>query len=246
MDILLIPAVVNGTQGLFWLDTGASRTVVSAEFARRIGVDEAAMYMPISGTLKAQLAQLVPIESLQIGPVDFGGFRAIMVDMRHINAYARADVVGMIGRDILGRVRSTIDCPGGRFSIGQPLRSEPEHVIPMAVSEQGWFVQGAIGDRPVTFMLDTGCSPTVVREQHAKRLSTAVLAERTVNVPLADINRARDDASHRVLTVRGLRVGNRQRSPFDVVVGEASLLGFSFLKHYTVTLDPAQKFLLVE
>lgn len=246
MDILLIPAVVNGTRGLFWLDTGASRTVLSAAFARRIGVDEAGMYTPISGTLNAQFAQLVPIESLQIGPVDFGGFRAIMLDMRHINAYARADVAGIIGRDILGRIRSTIDCPGGRFSIGQPLRADPAHIVPVAVSDRGFFLRGTIGDRSVTFMLDTGCSPTLVREQQARRLSSGVLAQRSVNVPLADINRARDDASHRVLTVRSLRVGNQRRSPFDIVVGEASLLGFSFLKHYKMTLDPAQRFVLFE
>ena len=175
---------INGTAREFWLDTGASMTLISDDVATHAGVTLAAPDTLALGVVAGHIpARAVFIDSLAIGPVIARGLGAALVnrdqlrlDHRFVNGLRETvNIDGVIGTDVLRWLDLVIDSRAGTITISRPQRD------PRAVRNLYWVGYPVVrlvtqDGQPVLFGLDTGAEGTYV---------TTTLLRKQPNTPVA-------------------------------------------------------------
>lgn len=179
---------VNGRPHEFWLDTGASMTLVSAEVAVEAGVKLAATDTLALGVVTGHIeARAVYIDSLAIGGVVAHGLTAAVVNRNvlRLDRTVVAGVVrsiaidGVIGADLIRHMDLVIDARAGTLTIRRPRRTSHGtrnlfwvgYPVVRLVSRDG---------QPLLFGLDTGAEGTYVTTTLLRKLPrTSVAARRS-------------------------------------------------------------------
>jgi predicted aspartyl protease len=252
--LILVPASVNGDgPHEFILDTGAGVTLLTPEFAERVGVTvtESTEGMGAGGKLAISLGV---VESLAIGEAVAENVQvAITSELQRIGAIIGASVDGDIGYSYLKNFRLTIDYrkltlqladagqePSGddnsrraelKFKLAHP--SKPLVLIPTFVNDEGPFI----------FALDTGASSTVVSSEVAQLLGI----ESTGIPQMTGAGGAMQGARG---IVGSLAVGNARLENLHVATADFltmlsqvvktkldGIIGYNFLKEFKVTID---------
>lgn len=161
---------LNGVARDFWLDTGASMTLLSDDVAIashvRLSSPDTLGLGVVAGVIEARA---VLVDSLAIGPVvayDLGAALvsrdALRMDRRVVNGRTQeVKIDGVIGTDFLRGLDIVIDALAGTITLSRP-RAQPHvtrnlfwvgYPVVRLVSESG---------RPLLFGLDTGSEGTYV------------------------------------------------------------------------------------
>ena len=182
---------INGHPHEFWLDTGASMTLLSAAVALEAGVLLAAPDSLALGVVAGHIpARAVLIDSLAFGPVVARGISAALVsssalrlDHRVVNgAMQTIQIDGVIGTDLMRHLDLVLDAGAGTITIRKP------HVDPRSKRNLYWVgypvVRLVTSDgRPVLFGLDTGAEGTYVTTALLRKLprTPVALRRRTIS-----------------------------------------------------------------
>ena len=127
----IIEVMVNGHRHEFWLDTGASMTLLSLNVAMQSGVKLASTDTLALGVVAGHIpARAVVIDSLSIGPIVARGLSAALVnegvlrlDHRIVNGIMETvQIDGVIGTDVLRQLDLVIDAAAGTITIRRPRR----------------------------------------------------------------------------------------------------------------------------
>ena len=111
----LIEATINGQTANFVLDTGANVTVITTSQAQRFGLSSGSQGQPgRRGALGAPAnAEQVAIDSFKIGSILVRQRRVVLADLGQLlttlGRVSGAEVVGIIGQDVLNEHRAIID-----------------------------------------------------------------------------------------------------------------------------------------
>lgn len=170
----IVRVVVNGRRHAFWLDTGASMSLLSSDVAARSGVQ------PIAGsdTLAiATAAGRVAARPAVLGTLEFGPVRVtnlpvallepgmLRLDYRLVNGVPTSvRIDGVLGADVLRRLDVVIDPGSGALTVARPRRTEPRAGQRRTLIWIGFPVVRMLtrDGRPVLFGIDTGADSTVV------------------------------------------------------------------------------------
>ncbi|MEO8336264.1 MAG: aspartyl protease family protein [bacterium] len=166
----VVTVSINGHPHEFWLDTGASMTLLSDEVAASSGVRLAARDTLALGVVAGHIpARAVYIDSLSIGPVVAHGLAAALVnkgalrlDHRVVNGTRQSvQIDGVIGTDLLRQLDLVIDASANTITIRRPRRD------PRAVRNLFWVGYPVVrlvtkDGRPALFGLDTGAEGTYI------------------------------------------------------------------------------------
>ncbi|MBA0883025.1 MAG: hypothetical protein RLZZ540_1752 [Bacteroidota bacterium] len=111
---LLIKAKINGVQGNFILDTGASNSCVDFEHIALFNLNAEDSKTKASGAgATGMLTQTATENKLQLGSWENHDFDLVIFDMSHVNealkAYKSKTVDGIIGADVLLKGKAIID-----------------------------------------------------------------------------------------------------------------------------------------
>lgn len=161
---------INGVAREFWLDTGASMTLLSDDVAVKSGVKLAAPDTLALEVVAGHIpARAVFIDSLSLGPMVARGLGAALVkrgalrlDHRIVNGMQETvNIDGVIGTDILRYLDLVIDAGAGTITISRPRPN------PRAVRNLYWVGYPVVrvvaeDGRPLLFGLDTGAEGTYV------------------------------------------------------------------------------------
>lgn len=173
----VVKVSVNGRPHEFWLDTGASMTLLSDEVAVSAGVKLAADDTLALGVVAGHIpARAVYIDSLAIGPVVARGLGAALVnrgslrlDHRVVNGNRESvQIDGVIGTDLLRQFDLVIDASANTITIRRP------RLNPHAVRNLFWVgypvVRLVMRDgRAALFGLDTGAEGTYITTSLLKK-----------------------------------------------------------------------------
>lgn len=244
---------INGIEREFWLDTGASMTLLSDDVAVASGVTLAAPDTLSLGVVAGHIpARAIFIDSLAIGPMVARGLGAALInrdalrlDRRIVNGLRETvHIDGVIGTDILRYLDLVIDAGAGTITISRPRRN------PRALQNLYWVGYPVVrlvsqDGRPLLFGLDTGAEGTYVTTTLLRQLPNTPVAMRrgTIGGLGAEEHRtewvartiALSDGDYR-LTLRNVPVAPERRWTFvnfDGVLGSdvalASRMHLDFL-----------------
>lgn len=186
MGTPIVRVRINGHAHEFWLDTGASMTILSSDVARADGVKLAALDTLALGVVGGNIAaRAVYVDSLSVGGFIARGVTAALVDGSMLRLDYRMEdgervpvhIDGVLGSDLLRHMDLIIDADAGTVSIGKPHRD------PHAVRNLFWIgfpvVRLVAHDgRPLLFGLDTGAESTFVTMDLLHKLPHTPVAAR--------------------------------------------------------------------
>ena len=184
---------INGKPHDFWLDTGASMTLLSTDVAIDAGAKLAANDTLALGVVGGHIeARAIYVDSMSMGSIVVRGLGAALVspealqfDERTINNVRRTvPIDGMIGTDVLRHLDVVIDARAGTITLSRPRR---RNVTTRNLFWVGYPVVRFVthDGRPVLFGLDTGAEGTYVTTTLLKKLPrTSVAARRNSLVGL--------------------------------------------------------------
>lgn len=166
----VIPVRINGQEFLFWLDTGASMSIVSSTVAKAAGVSALGRDTLSIATAAGQVAAVPAlIGRVDIGQLRIGNATAMIVDaslMQVRDSFGTSDsgrlrIDGIIGWDTIRELDLTINFGEGVATIRKPVR----RATPLNGGTLFWAgvpivrLQSGLG-RAVHFALDTGAQET--------------------------------------------------------------------------------------
>jgi hypothetical protein len=187
----VITVKINGRPHEFWLDTGASMTLLSADIALAAGVKLAARDTLALGVVAGHIdARAVFLDSLSIGPVVVRRLGAALVspevlrfDSHVVDGLPRkVPIAGMIGTDVLRHLDVVLDAGAETITIRRPRRLQQP-----ATRNLFWIGYPVVrlvtrDGRPLLFGLDTGAEATYVTSTLLKKLPSTRVAARRVTI----------------------------------------------------------------
>ncbi len=202
-DRMTVDAMVDGKGPYpFLIDTGAERTVISAELARRLELDEGkgARLHSMSGVSQVET---VVIPELQVSRKPVREIHAPALKQAHIGA------AGMLGIDSLQSQRVTFDFERQKMTI-VPSRapqpdSDPDTIVVTARTRLGRLVlvDARLDGQKLKVVLDTGSEVTVGNEALRRKLIARNRLGKTVPVELISVTGGKTMADYtRVKSVR--------------------------------------------
>lgn len=242
---------VNGREHEFWLDTGASLTLVSSAVASSADLRLAATDTLALGVVGGHIpARAVLIDSLTVGPVVARNISAALVnpntlrlDRRIVNGVTRSvSIDGVIGTDMLRALDLVLDASAGTLTIRKPRRD------PAAVRNLYWIGYPIVrlisqDGKPVILGLDTGAEGTYITPSLLRKLPGTSMAMRrgTIGGLGSEVHRttwiareiALSDGDH-ALTLRNIPLASERRWTFIMFDG---VIGSDVALHSRMHLD---------
>jgi predicted aspartyl protease len=256
---VLVHAVLNHQEPVtLLLDTGATRTLLTPDIARRLGIspepDAPRSSMVTLGSQEGELP-LVRLASLAVGD-------AAVEDLQVgvCTALPHAPFIdGLLGGDFLKHFMLRLDYARSRLQLLPPDTPDTSShtaaavLSPIAaeVIDNHMLVRAILNDtEPVTLLLDTGTTYTMLTPETARRAGLRLTRQRPmgllkvvggqqVRFPLVSIA----ELAMGEAVVKNLQVGILAAFPGTRPVD--GLLGGDFLGHFTLTLDYRAKQLLL-
>jgi hypothetical protein len=167
----MIEIMIEGKRHAFWLDTGASMSIVSSGLAAQLGMKPLAPdTLEVATTTGRVPAQAGAISHLQLGSIDIRNSTALIVDDNRMQVRVGNDtglpmvvqIDGVIGYDIISRIDLRIDYVNRNVTMLKPV---PNAKLPRTGRNLFWVgtpVVRLVTSKgvPLHFNLDTGAQET--------------------------------------------------------------------------------------
>jgi hypothetical protein len=206
---IIVPAIVNGIGPVsFMLDTGSNGSVISEQLASTLGAKVVARTTLMSASGRRD-ALMVRIEHLAVGGVSAHDVQMTVASSDAFNlpdlAASGHNVQGVIGQDVLGALRYTIDYGGRRIVWHDTAAIVPAHATVLELeSQDDRFVARVPQAHGVLRLVPDSGAETLVLFQHGGSIPpSASFANESVE--LTGLTGSRDG---RRAVVRAFRVGS--------------------------------------
>jgi len=226
---------INGQTVNFLVDTGASRSAITVTTLKKLGLDD---LPPEYSRVRVADGRTVTTQVVRLQNLELGAFTIPFVA-------ATVAAENLLGVDVLGRYRFILDAGANQLTFQDPasgpLSEREQTSFPYNPRRQSIPVQVTVNGTPVNLLLDTGATQTTLSQRIVSALALPVVG--TGRNTVAD-GRTVDAQIVRVATLAfgDLAVNNLAVSVITGAIGEQGrdgLLGYNFLRHFKVILDPA-------
>lgn len=242
-NLIFFPALMDGKQGTFILDTGAPTLLVNSRNEPLVPSD--ATGLGTGGEVRLAHRK---VQSLEFGGQHLGKRWALALDLRSMEARTGRSIDGFIGYDLLLRQELRIDYAAREFSLlkssREPLHAEraPDVVFNLEFVDHLPVLRLKVGNRKLRFILDTGAASNLLDRRYSP---LADLTGGQINIQGLDGHNADHDLV-RLDEISGLELDQEQRSFVSMDLSHlqssgdpqlAGVLGSSFLERYVVGID---------
>lgn len=199
---VIVPVMVDGS-GPFrmLLDTGATHSAITEDVAALVQakpVARSTVITPAGETLRT----IVAVDRINVGSIAAEHVLPSVVPARALDS--EGQIHGLIGQDVLARLRYTLDFKASTVEWHQHTPSRRGVRLPLAF-EQGRFLVALQQDRcTLRLVPDSGAGAFVLFDAQTRVAFTIVETSATVELSTADLTR-----SARPIRLRELRVGDR-------------------------------------
>lgn len=244
-NLFAVLVTVDNTRGMFILDTGASETIVSHRFARRLNV-ETIEPIKISGNIDKSVVPTIRIGSFKIGDLEYRDFDMIILDIDHIQEWTHTSVDGIIGLNILNKLPFCMDFAGKELVF---YRKMPGNFMSNSIKydiEEGhiWVRPELNGYVVGKFILDTGAGSSSMSEEKLDLLFSRPPEIKSIESMNVNINRQARQV-RRFVELDTIKLSGGKRDNFPIRLDELHLFGQDFLENYKVYIDPDSRLLSI-
>jgi predicted aspartyl protease len=239
-----VRATVNGESGIFILDTGANFSIITPQFAEKLGLYDAAMGKPGATRAKESTLKYAPINSFKLGSIEYFGFYAAILDLDHISRAIDAEVAGILGNNLLNQTAYAIDWKRNLLTLESRTVEIPTNALRISIHNNRIFCPVRINGKEIPFALDTGAYRCLLAEPEIANLSIPGEKISQLEVPEIDIT----DAQRRkrpLVTLDKLLIGTIDRRSYPMLVWNHNVLGMDLLEGYILTVDARRNWLLL-
>ncbi|MBM4019308.1 MAG: hypothetical protein FJ288_13465 [Planctomycetes bacterium] len=226
--LALAAVSLNGAAGRFLLATGAVHTVVTPDFAAKVGIDRTAVSVPVTGGAPGAQAKIARVQSLKVGATDFTNFDVRIMALDDLARHLERPADGVLAANVLLAAPVTLDYSGKRLVFGRPADLSGRKELPAEVSSNRLVVQATLDGEKAEFVVDTGANFSIVARSAWQGKTEPGPAQ------------GAEFAVPQNLTLGGLAFENMK-----FVVGARNLLGVDFFRRGEVVLDVTNKKLYV-
>ena len=224
----------------FLVDTGATVSLVSPEFARAYAGDEPAADMPAvrvrSADGRSTLLPGVRVRTLALGAARFENVTALVYDLEELSAHYGRKIDGIIGYTLFRDTVVTLDYPRAQLGLVPAAAAPvlPGRVLPLLGDWSRPIVAAQVGDHPLAVLLDSGSGG-------ALRLDPAGLTPRLAVPPRpgATVATLTGDRQQEIARLAdNLVIGGRTfTQPVVELTDQPAAIGSDVLRHFRITLD---------
>jgi predicted aspartyl protease len=228
---------VNGVPGIFILDTGADFTVITPQFARKLGLwDVATSGRSRERGVRPTEVKFAEITYLRMGDVDYLEFYAPILNLDHINRAMNTEVAGILGNNILNKTAYQIDWNQNTLTLRSRSAEPPAEAIPISIRKNRIYFKGLINGREAEFALDTGAYRSTLKQGELDRLQIPADQRSEIDAPEININ----SAQHLKQTQARLdtfQVGPMLKTNYLMLTWDHNVLGMDLLAPWILKVD---------
>jgi predicted aspartyl protease len=232
-----VRARICGQPGMFAVDTGSKYTVITPEFAGKLG-------LAVSGTqgrfpaqdLPGRQNQLARVPYLQFGGMFYLGFYAPVVNLDHINHAMNGHLDGILGNNILSQTGCSFDWQNKVLTLDADVSPAPDGAIPMTSRDHRFYFATQVNGQAAEFALDTGAYGSSITEAELARLQIPNAKRRPTEIWRVDIIEPSPQKETEV-TLDTLRLGKLDRSGVSMMIWGNDLIGMDLLESWVLTFD---------
>jgi predicted aspartyl protease len=240
-----VSAIVNGQSGIFILDTGADFTILTPQFAKRLGLYSDALKGRFAGSQSIdRKVKYAPINSFKLGTVKYFNFYAAILDLDHINQAMHSDVAGIIGNNLLNQTAYSIDWKKNTLTLDSRRIDPPADAIPISIRNNRIYCLAQINGKEVPFALDTGAYRCLLSNEELAHLGIPEKKKSLVEMPQIDIAEARQ-LKQTLIKVDEFKFGKISRKDYPMLIWDHNVLGMDLLESYILTVDARRNWLLL-
>ncbi|RPJ60658.1 MAG: hypothetical protein EHM23_09580 [Acidobacteria bacterium] len=144
------------------IDTGASRTLISAELGKQLKLGGETRIVDVFGSRK--IVREIEVESVALGRTRFNKVKAYVGRLPYSKLKTRVRIDALIGLDVIRRTSLSIDYLSSRLVFGPITHSEAS--IPFYDKLPFIPVPIVIGGHRFQLLLDTGAGQLILYERH--------------------------------------------------------------------------------
>ncbi|HSU98339.1 MAG TPA: aspartyl protease family protein [Gemmatimonadaceae bacterium] len=247
----IIKVYINGHERYFWLDTGATMSLIASDVAAECGVVPITRDTLAIAAAQGRIAARPAIaNTVRIGKITVRNLPVALLDPSALRLDKRLSqgrlvtvkLDGVIGSDVLRRLSVVLDMGAGTIALARPATHPPRQRSLIWI---GFPVVRLLtrDGKPVLFGLDTGADSTIVTDAWMDRTPDPGLSPAKGSVDVLGATHTSDlpvlrnvtvgDGEY-ILRLRGVPIVQERRQTFVALDG---VLGADVLAHATLRMD---------
>jgi Aspartyl protease len=252
-NLILIPAKVDTTHGLFVLDTGCPNLVLNITYFRDYPTTPAPEKGGITGTVAT--AFQTTIDSFSFGSVKFNHIEADLINLGHIENSKGIKIFGLLGMQLFEQFEMIIDYEKSLLFLHRIAKKEASfyknellrdsstyHTLPIDLVEDKIIVHAEMVGRKLRFVVDSGAETNVLDSRLPEKIFENVTI--TSRVTLNGSGNQKVEALYGDL--RNVKIGNQGTGTLHVLITNLGpmclsynycidgVLGFDFLSLHKI------------
>lgn len=168
--MIYLEAEMNGTKGLFILDTGAPTLIVNQDQAKGQQADA----MSINAGIQVVETK---VKSFKLGGIRKRNIDALALDLSHLEKASGRQILGLVGYNVFERFALSLDFDQQKLFLSpssqkiEPSLHQPTTSLPFTLHEHLPIVKVQIGGKTLKFGIDTGAATNLLDARLLKQSS---------------------------------------------------------------------------
>ncbi|MBX2876340.1 MAG: aspartyl protease family protein [Saprospiraceae bacterium] len=222
--MIYLEAEMNGTKGLFILDTGAPSLIVNQDKADGQQADALSLNAGI------QVVE-TKVESFKIGGIRQRNLDALALDLSHLEQASGRQILGLVGYNVFEHFALLFDFDQQVLFLSpssqkvQPSLNQPEATLPFTLHDHLPIVTVSIGKKQLKFGIDTGAASNLLDKRFLEEVTSSSI-QYLPNEEIQGLDRRVQIVQAAKLTVNGEEGWDFGRSKF-------LFTDLSFLREHT-------------
>lgn len=168
--MIYLEAEMNGTKGLFILDTGAPTLIVNQDQATGQQADA----MSINAGIQVVETK---VKSFKLGGIRKRNIDALALDLSHLEKASGRQILGLVGYNVFERFALSLDFDQQKLFLSpssqkiEPSLHQPTTSLPFTLHEHLPIVKVQIGGKTLKFGIDTGAATNLLDARLLKQSS---------------------------------------------------------------------------
>ena len=256
-NLVLIEARIDSETGNFIFDTGASELVLNSTYFRKLfRIDEESG--GITGSTGA--VERTIVKNIQIPGMNFKNITANLSNLGHLENRRGVKVLGLFGLSLFRNMEIIIDFDrnelylynldktGNRINCKDPVY-KPDVVQKIDIFHNVLFVKVAIGEKILTFCLDTGAESNVISSHAPKEVLKSLTILQRKNL----VGVSKKESEVLLCLLNNISLGNSKLPGMNAIIADLNdlsafygyqidgMLGFDFFTKGKVIVNMKKK-----